>query len=444
MAFPVFRFPILVITLFLILLYCLRDMENRVILMSFMISIFTFLLTRLTIPYIYTSSYIIDSWGRTISFSETTYQSMYIAIFVAIVSVFLGYTVSQTSNNLPISYQPNSQYSTRARKLSLYLYYITYIFFALAIIEKVYFVLTHGYMEYYIGYTRLLPGIVYKLATAFEIVFFIFLATLPSKQEAKKPIVLYLLIEFISLLAGARNEFILAFLFIIIYLYIRNSLNPEDPWLSKKGKFAVAIFLPVICVLMFVVLLLRADNKVEQFDFIGMFFDLLFQQGSSMQVLGLTFEHAESLDQSRLFSFGPLIDKFNSNFFFQILGNGVSLKGNTVEMATQGHNYGDYITYTFQPRRYLNGGGMASSYIAEVWLDWGYVGLSIWSFVYGVILAKVYVLIRKNIWLTALAFFMMMQIIYSPRACAIYFISEIISPVYLLIIFAIWGYARQK
>lgn len=438
-----FRLPILMITWFWIILYCFKDMQNRVILLAFMITIYTFLLTRLTIPYIYNTEYITDSFGDTISFSESTYNSIYIAIFIAIISIFIGYTTTHKPHNSHLNYNTDSSYIKRVRYLSLRLFYFTYLFFVLTILEKVYFVLTKGYLEYYLNFNRLFPDIVYKFATAFEIIFYIFLATLPSKQEAKKTLILYLIIEFVSLLSGARNEFVLAFLFIVIYMYIRNVLTPEDPWLSKKGKIIIAVSLPAICILMFIVLLFRSNKEVGGIDFVGMIFDLLFQQGSSMQVLGLTFENVNSLD-SRLFSFGPLIDKFNSNIIMQLLGDAKELKGNSIDMAVYGHNYGDYITYTFQPTRYLMGGGMGSSYIAEVWLDWGYIGIAIWSYLYGVILAKVYSWIKRNIWLTAFAFFMMMQIIYSPRACAIYFISEIISPVYLLIIFIIWLYARNS
>ena len=141
---------------------------------------------------------------------------------------------------------------------------------------------------------------------------------------------------------------------------------------------------------------------------------------------------------------GPLINSFNDNFIFHLIGIAHSYVPQTVEMAMCGHSLGSYLTYTVDPSRYLAGGGFGSSYIAEAWLDTGYFGVIFWSFIYGVILAKIYYWIKSNVWLSCLSFYMLINIVYAPRGHVISFISEFISPTYFLVMIIIYLYAKRS
>ena len=86
-----------------------------------------------------------------------------------------------------------------------------------------------------------------------------------------------------------------------------------------------------------------------------------------------------------------IIDSYGNNFIFQLLGIGQEFKSNTAEIALNGHSLGSYLTYTYQTERFLLGGGMGSSFIAESWLDFGYIGVVGFSFIYGIILSKFFI-----------------------------------------------------
>lgn len=427
------------------LIFALRNLNRNAPLLAFIVALFTFLMTRLVIPLFYTNAYIEASWDNTIAFNISTYDFIYTSIFVALISVHVGYCCTQMVNtNLSFAIDYNKKEIKSVREMSRKLYNFTLFFAGLEVLEKAVFVWSHSYLEYYLNFSQSLPGIVYKLSTVYELVFYIFLATMPSKREAKPILISYLVFNTLTLLIGGRSSFILACMFLIIYFYLRNDLSPNDLWISKKNQRRLIFVIPGICMLMFLVMIIRGGTTDYDTSILGLFFDFFFSQGSSMQVLGLTYEGRNSLPPDQIYSLGPLINVVNDNFIFHLMGIGHHFKSQTVEIALHGHSLGNYLTYTYQTDRFFKGGGLGSSYIAEAWADFGYFGIVIWSFIYGFILAKVRTLCTKNIWITALAFMMMMSIIFAPRANAISFVSNLFSPTYLLVIIFLYSYSRKN
>lgn len=203
-----------------------------------------------------------------------------------------------------------------------------------------------------------------------------------------------MLVAVFSLLTGARTGFIMSLITLLVYLLLRNRIDPYDPWLTRKVKIAILFSLPFITALMFIVMLMRGESSVSNISFVDMVINSIYQQGSILEVLGVSYENADRIPY-RIWSFGRVIDSYDNNFLFQILGIGQAFKANTVDFAINGHSLANYLTYTYQTQRYLAGGGMGSSFIAESWLDFGYLGVVGFSVVYGVILAKFFVWARK-------------------------------------------------
>ena len=48
------------------------------------------------------------------------------------------------------------------------------------------------------------------------------------------------------------------------------------------------------------------------------------------------------------------------------------------------------------PQRFLGGGGLGSSYIAEAWVDFGYVGIIVVNFVFGILLSQLHKWFRQD------------------------------------------------
>lgn len=442
--YPDSRLMLVFTTWIYMMAFCLMDIEKRLTLFAFDLAIFTFLLTRLIIPLFYEDEYTNNALSYTMSFSNGAYEFINNAIFISLIASFIGFNGVRETGFVGVNFDCNNAYTSRIRNLARKAVYFCAFFCFLTIVEKIYYVGANGYEELYLSYQSHFPSIFNKFVNVYTLVFYLFLGTLPSKKEAKPVIIIYIVLGALSLLTGARSEFILNCILVITYMFLRNKISPDDIWIDRKGKMALLVTVPVICALMFVVMLVRGGNTSAGLDVSSLFIDFFFQQGSSMQVVGLTFDAQNEIPDGKFYSLGALIDNYNHNFIFELLGIAKSYRPQTPEYAINGHSLANYLTYTYQTQRFLNGGGMGSSYIAEVWNDFGYLGLAIWSWLYGHILAKFYVWAQKSMWYLSLVFFMLVGIVYSPRGSAIDFISDILSPTNLVVMYFFHLYGKRK
>lgn len=117
-------------------------------------------------------------------------------------------------------------------------------------------------------------------------------------------------------------------------------------------KIAILFHLPFITALMFIVMLMRGESSVSNISFVDMVINSIYQQGSILEVLGVSYENADRIPY-RIWSFGRVIDSYDNNFLFQILGIGQAFKANTVDFAINGHSLANYLTYTYKPNDIL-------------------------------------------------------------------------------------------
>ena len=428
------------------LLYSVKHIENRIVMLVFYITIFTFLMARLFIDDFasgYNSDYSVKAQSVT-SYSKPAGYFIYYSITLSLAFVFLGYALCNRENKLTrigrsVGY---NHYRQRVKIISKRISYALYIFTIFTTLDMVMYIWANGYISYYLQFKPSLPHVFYTLDAAFGFAFFIFLACLPDKKEAKLLILLYLLRACLALLSGQRNGFILPVLFIIMYCFLRNSLSPNDLWIGKRGKILLLFSFPFLCALMFVVMLIRADNATGNESILVYFIDFFYSLGGSVNVLGYAYDLQASIPDGQNYTFGPLIRWFDSNYITELLGIGHKYENASVEMALNGHNLGSFLTYKINEYRYLHGGNLASSYIAELWLDYGFSGVAIGSFIYGCILGSILSFAKKNVWKCTIAFIMVYNIIYAPRASYLYFITECIS--YSFIVLVIYIFLRTR
>lgn len=429
----------------ILMVYCFKDIESRLLLMLFAFTVFVFGMTRIVIPKYYINDFIQDSQRWSMSFGIEVHNFIARSCFISLVGALLGFNIVKNKKEvfLNCNIDVESCQILKIRKASKFLYLLSSVLVVYSIYSRFSFVAMYGYMDSYIDYSSNLPVVLNKFASTNALCLYLFLATLPSKKEAKPILLLFLLISFFSLLTGARTDFVMSVITLLIYLVLRNKNTPKDPWLTRKGKLLMFLCLPILVALMFVVMLIRGDSEIDDINLFDMIINSIYQQGSIIEVLGLSYEEAEHIPD-RLWSFGRVIDSYGNNFIFQVFGEGQDFKANTADFAIKGHSLANYLTYTYQNQRYLAGGGMGSSFIAETWLDFGYFGIFVFSLVYGIILSKFYTLVKTNVWAFALAFYMVNAIIYAPRAGACDFISNILSPTYLLLLLLIYCYSKSK
>lgn len=416
----------------LLMVYAIKDVDNRIAFFAFLVSFFTFLLGRFLVQS-FTKVLPDDYFNVFIDFKPSTENFIFRTILISLCFVFLGYYLGQKlSGKRRILVQHSTNYVDRVRKYSKWLVYLTFVFDLIESLERVRYAWNNGYFEYYMGFEQALPYIVYKLSSFFILAVFLYLATLPTKKEAKIVIYLYLFSAFIRFLIGARGAIIYPLFIVLIYLFIRTTLSPDDPWITKKAKRAIVITAPLVCVGMAAVGLIRTGDSTDGFGLFDAIIAFFFKQGTSYQIIGFVYDNANTMPPDQIYSIGRVFHIFDGSIIGQVLGIDHNLTAQTAEYALKGDELGSYVTYLYNPTVYLNGGGYGSCYIAEAYADLQWFGICLVNFIVGYILAKIPYWMTNRIWLTTISFFILYSFIRAPRGSAFDFLGEILNINYVL------------
>jgi oligosaccharide repeat unit polymerase len=415
------------------IVYCLVDVNKNVTLLMFLVSFSTFLLGRIVLPLFSNIEDTISKTGEV--FSLNTNKHIYLSLFLSLLFVFGGFLISNKKNYGFINTTTPSVAAIRkaVKKLCLF----SFIFAVIITAEKVYMMFTQGYYALYVDYHSKLPYIITILGSFYYYAFYIYLATLPSKSEAKLVIVSYMFIITLSLGTGQRGSFVLGLFFIITYFIIRNDLaKGEKPWITKKALLYGLLSMPLLVLALFAIAYIRLDADIDTSSNIFLYF--LYQQGVSAEVIGYTYDYEKYFPEGRIYILGDIIDYLKHNMFSQFLFGTDAVEPQSVKHALDDHSLDAALTYFVKPYLYLEGGGLGGCYIAEAWKDLGYIGVCFVNIIYGWLLAKIRYWGRTNIWKFSIGLIMFSQIIFAPRAHAIKFISVFTSVGVLLIYFYLY------
>lgn len=435
-----------IVSLFLLSFYrASRSIDKNISLIMFLVVFFIFLMGRVVLqlfPWLTDSSDLFFSW---MNFSDITYRHIYLSLFLALLGIYLSYFIrTKGRSKLYPKFNPDSIYIIRIRKCALRLTYITSPFAFLIIFDKAWYVIRHGYSSVFMDYHTSLPSIVVLLFALFEYLVFLYLATLPSKKEAKKVLFLYGFIYFINMLGGDRGESMLAILFIVFYLFLRNRLCPgAEPWIGRKGIIILLVSVPVLIVLLFLMAYIRQNTSSGADDLLTILVAFFYQQGVSVNVIGCTFDEINVLPEEKWYSFGAIIDYFRTNYLTRILFGFTPYGVGTIERALNDYSLDAALTYTVNSNTYFSGGGMGSSFVAEAWYDFGYIGIFVYGLLYGYVLSIIPKWCSKNVWIGVIAMVFFKVILYAPRARALGFVAAAFSVSFWPLAFLIYLYVKS-
>lgn len=433
-----------IIVLFIFnIVFSLINLNRRIIFLAFQITFFTFLLGKIVIN---TAIYNVS----VMPFAEDIMNHIYISLFISLLFVFWGYYLYEHRERPKAILKSkvhlwNSKQTILLRKYSKYLLYLTAVPSLIITLEKVFFVQINSYVSYYTEFNSFIPIFIHKIALLFELTLFIFLATMPSKSDIKWPLILYFSMGLLSFGYGQRNGAVLNSLFILIYLFLRNSVNLDGKkWIKTKHVAFIIISVPFLLSFLYNFAFSRINLSADNGDIWTNILNFFSQQGGSVELIGYGKIYENSLPKHSLYSFGSLIDMFQQNKLLTILEVYPAYEPHTASMALYGHSYGQSISYLINPNGFLSGIGYGSCYIAEAWNDFGYIGIAVANFVYGAIMASIIRWCYKNIWLTAFSFFMITGLLYAPRSEVISFITSCFSISYLTLSLILYYLARNN
>lgn len=159
------------------------------------------------------------------------------------------------------------------------------------------------------------------------------------------------------------------------------------------------------------------------------FFD---EQSVSSKIIGYGYEYKDAIKQNGVrYTVSQLVNTVTQNEVVRkVFGTTQKYTGQTVKNALYGNNFGYAITYRVMPNNYLSGVGMGTSYVAEAYHDFGYLGVIFINMLYGGLLALFQ---RKRFsafankthpYIVALILMGLTNILYAPRSITFGFISQ--------------------
>lgn len=214
-----------------------------------------------------------------------------------------------------------------------------------------------------------------------------YLATCPSKKKVFLPVLLYEVYAILTLLTGQRYPFIGISLYILTYWFLRE--KREGGWIKKWHYVAILIAIPVLMLGVTAYDSVRVGKAVDFSSISEGMREFFVDQGGSINVTRRTIYNAKQLENMHFVSFSSTYSTIFGNFIATKLFGATVYSGNSIEHAMLGHSLAHRLSYYAYGNAYLAGRGTGSSYIAELFHDFSYVGVFLGSLFYGVLIEKI-------------------------------------------------------
>ena len=423
------------------IIYCLQKFSERIIFFAFNITFFNFLIGRLVIKRL--TSYVdvyntFSIYGLDFIDADIVFHIL-ISIFLSLLFLFFGYSLfkekfDEDKSKLLRVKEIREDYREKLAYVSKLIFFITYIFSVAVFLDKARFTSSVGYTELYSSYSSSLPTFMVKISEMTSISLFIYLGTLPIKRKAIIPMLLYVFLGVLSLVTGQRSNFVLNIMIILVYLCLRNITDKDKIWFGKKEIVATICMLPVLIILLNTVSYLRMDETHNKTSVVDAMNEFIYKQGVSVNLIGYAETLEEQLPSQKNYTFGRIIDFIQENAITQVFFDFPVYKSNSVESACYGNSFADSVSYILSPSRYVQGWGYGSCYIAELYKDFGYMGVIIGNFILGGILVFMNRVFKSGPILAGVSLFMIRLLLYSPRDTSTSFIVTSLSLINILTI----------
>ena len=420
-----------------IVIYSIILKEKALLLTFFLISFFTFLLGQYTLGMITGLT-----WWKTFSFEITKHIliSLYLSLFSLFIGFYLAHHRDKNKKKIPVIFLNVDNNIVKAIKI---LFYITLIFQFVVVLEQVVFVQNSTYLNLYTSYNSKLPYVFIKFGDLFYFAYYALLSTMPKKSEIKMPTILFLIIALLTILTGARGNTVIAVMIVSMYfiyreLHGRKINNTKYEWVKRWYIYLAMVLTPLIIAFLSAYSSIRSGVDINDFNLFSEIMQFFHDQGGSVNIIGYVKYYENQLPSTNIsYFFGPIIS-FISNGFLGSLFTGKEFEiNNLIQTALFGNNLGATITYIIMPENYLIGIGLGTQYIAEVYIDFGYVGIIGYNLFLGFLIYK-FNFNQTNKWyINAIIFSVYPNILFIARDFALTWVAPFLSILYWTMIFII-------
>ena len=428
----------LIVWLFL-MAYALQKLVENMVLLCFLASFFVFLLSR---EFVYFFFDVKRNYLYLEQYNNITFLLMLVSLLILFVGYNYKFIIAAFQNR--IGYVSHSNFDEpdlgktiiyqRVYEIAFWLCYIS----AMIITSiKVLFVRRNGYLASYLEgdiYGGL--GFLSYLSSFLIVAISLYLSTKPSKKKSMIVLVLYEFYGVLSLFTGHRYIFIAVSMYSCIYFCLRH--KKEGGWIKRKYVISVAIILPMIIVLMTAMDSLRLGKSFEFSSMKSSFISFFDQQGGSDNVIKRVFYYEDELKDMEFTSLSNTHNLLFENAIIRKLFNIKVFSGNSVEHALYGNSLAHRLSYYEYGSWYLEGRGVGSCYIAELYHDFKWLGVIFGSLLYGILLKKISDISFKKPFRDGILLATTYYIILAPRGEFDAAVGNVFSLYSLIIMAVIW------
>ena len=324
------------------------------------------------------------------------------------------------------------------------LFYFSFLFYMLMEGEKLLYVMSHSYLEYYSSFKSAMPYVVYVVSRFMPYTLCIFLATYPKKLHAFLPLVLYVFSAGPSLLMGLRNPIVLNLIFCIVYYYMRDIYENGTKWFGRFERAVTALAAPAGIIMLGIFNYTRSGSESGLTSGFEVITDFFYKQGVSFDVLAIAHSVMDRLPVRPLrnYTFGGFLDYFLHGNLAQTLFGAADLgDGNNVVMGTVSNSFSHNMSYLARGQDYLNGNGYGSSFLLETYVDFGFVGVALFSIVLGIFMIYMIKLAKKGTFGFAFVLICLTSLFFAPRDAATGWLQFIVTAQFWLPTAFCWFFA---
>lgn len=336
---------------------------------------------------------------------------------------YIKFKFSSRGNSLDLLKTENGKFVFK--KPSFILFWITFPFYLIEILNQVSYVRIYGYLEYYRTY-QYVSSFVHYGSIACVFFFSLYLACFPHKRQAIFPLSAYLIANMISILGGKRTNMVVAMVFIIFYFLYRDRVGDEEIWFKRSYVKFIIIATPILMSFLGYWAYYRTDTIESGKSILDYLMGFISSNGSSGRIIGYTYQLKDTLRSlgSHSYTFG---------FFIRTFGGGNTAL-TSAAIAQSGTSLGASITSMKAAHIFNIGGGFGTCYIAELWIDFGILGVVIYNLILGMVLTKIGNLKTGDTFKLVLAFYVIQKFFILPRSEALCMITDFFSRLFLLLL----------
>lgn len=420
-SFNNFLFMAVLLTWIFCVKYALRHFKERVMLLVFLSVFFIFLIGRDFVQVFF--GYKLENFSDEIQ--NYAHISLLISLLSLVGSYYFFYKLKRKKKKK--EKKSYSRIREKTQKLSRIFFFVVLIFSCTSEIMLIKYIFKFSYIQYYVEYFKVLQSnlilyLINKIELLLPIILSIYLSTFPPKKEVRPVFHFYGLYLILSLGSGQRSKFILGVIYIFVYIVKRHSLSPYEKWFKNKYVIALLMISPILMIFLSLYSSWRMGISTDR-SFLESLLSFFYEQGVSLNVIKRGYEYKYLVLPNHLYT----LEFMKSGWIARILGIPI-YHGNTVEHALYGGSYTHMIGYIVLKDSYLAGLGIGSSYIAELFQDFGYIGIILGNILYGYLIVSIDNIKKNDIFWTSIKFTILQALLWSIRASFSGFLTILLAP----------------